>query len=170
MSQVLLREQPMRKEDALHLESILKGFEQRVADSKDARDLQQSKEDAFYIEFDRIRTQIIRPAMEDIETYLKGRGHGCEISEVGDEKRKRDAKITMSITVGTPTSAYATENVVSISFARAGHSSISIHAVTSVKTRRTFTGPRGNYAASEITTDLVQKTILEVLKEIFNPT
>jgi hypothetical protein len=160
----------MRKEDALHLESILKGFEQRLADSNDARVLQQSKEEAFYIEFDRVRTQIIRPAMEDIETYLKDRGHGCEILDVGDEKRKRDAKITMSITIGARSSAYAPEHVVSISFARTGHSSISIHAMTSIKTRRAFAGPRGNYAASEITADLVQKTILEVLEEIFNPT
>jgi hypothetical protein len=160
----------MKKEDELHLESILKSFEQKLADSKDAKDLQQSKDDAFYIEFDRVRTEVIRPAMEDIGAQLKARGHGCEISEAGDEKRKRDAKITMSITIGARTSTYAPEHVVSISFARAGHTSIAIHAATSVKTRRAFVGPRGNYAASEITTDLVQKTILEVLGEIFNPT
>ena len=160
----------MKKEDELHLESILKSFEQKLADSKDAKDLQQSKEDAFYIEFDRVRTRVIRPAMEDIEALLKARGHGCEISEAGDEKRKRDAKITMSITVGVRTSNYAPENTVSISFARTGHNSITIHAMTSVKTRRAFVGPRGNFAASEITTDLVQKTILEILEEVFNPT
>jgi len=160
----------MKKEDELHLESILKSFEQKLADSKDAKDLQQSKEDAFYIEFDRVRAQVIRPAMEDIEALLKARGHGCEISEAGDEKRKRDAKITMSVTVGVRTSTYAPENADSISFARTGHSSITIHATTSVKTRRAFAGPRGNFAASEITTDLVQKTILEILEEVFNPT
>ncbi len=160
----------MKKEDESRLESILKTFEQKLAKSKDAKDQRQSEEDVFYMEFKRIRTQVIRPAMEDIGNQLKARGHNSDISEVGDERSKRDAKITMSITIGgVPSSAYAPENTVSVSFSHTGHTTISFHASTPMQNRRGFTGLRGNFAASEITTDMVEKKILEVLEEVFSP-
>ena len=160
----------MKKEDESRLESILKTFEQKLAKSKDAKDQRQSEEDVFYMEFKRIRTQVIRPAMEDIGNQLKARGHNSDISEVGDERSKRDAKITMSITMGgVPSSAYAPENTVSVSFSHTGHTTISFHASTPMQNRRGFTGLRGNFAASEITTDMVEKKILEVLEEVFSP-
>ena len=135
----------MKKEDESRLESILKTFEQKLAKSKDAKDQRQSEEDVFYMEFKRIRTQVIRPAMEDIGNQLKARGHNSDISEVGDERSKRDAKITMSITMGgVPSSAYAPENTVSVSFSHTGHTTISFHASTPMQSRRGFAGLRGN--------------------------
>jgi len=108
--------------------------------------------------------------MEDIGNQLKARGHNFEISEVGDERSKRDAKITMSITIGgVPSSVYTPENTVLVSFSHTGHTTISIHASTPFQHRSGFAGPRGNYAISEITTDLVEKKILEVLEEVFSP-
>lgn len=160
----------MKKEDESRLESILKTFEQKLAKSKDVKEQRQSEEDVFCMEFKRIRTQVIRPAMEDIGNQLRARGHNCEISEVGDERSKRDAKITMSITIGgVPSSAYAPENTVSVSFSHTGHTTISIHASTPMQNRRGFAGLRGNFAIAEITTDVVEKKILEVLEEVFSP-
>lgn len=163
----------MKEENKSHLESIMKKFEQKLARSTDAKERRQSEEDAFHSEFKRIRTQIIRPAMEEVGNELKTMGHNCEISEVGDERSKRDAKITMSITLGgVPTSAYAPENTVSVAFSHTGCNSISIHASTPMRNMRHrsgFAGPRGSHAAPEITTDLVQKTIIEVLEEVFSP-
>lgn len=163
-------DEEMKEEDKSHLESIMKNFEQKLASSKDAKERRQAEADAFFKEFERVRTQVIRPAMEDIGNQLKARGHNSEISEVDDERRKGDSKITMRITIGgVPTSAYAPENTVSVSFFHTGHTTISIHAETPMKNRSGFTGQRGNYATSEITTDVVQKNILEVLEEVFSP-
>ena len=159
----------MKEEDKSHLDSIMKEFEQKLAKSRDEKEQRQSKEDASFMEFKRVRTEIIRPAMEDIGNELQARGHNSEISEVGDERSKREAKITMRITIGgIPTSAYAPENTVSISFLHTGQTTISIHAAIP-KNRGEFTAQRGCYAASEITTDLVQKKILEVLEGVFRP-
>ena len=160
----------MNKEDKSHLESIMDKFEQRMAKSKDVKDQRQSEEDIFCMEFKRIRAQVIRPAMEDIGNQLKARGYNSEISEVGDERSKRDAKITMRMTIGgVPSSAYAPENTVLVSFSHTGHTAISIHASTPLQNKRGFPGQRGSFAASEITTDLVEKKILEVLEEVFSP-
>jgi len=160
----------MKEENESHLKSIMEKFEQKLAKSKDAKERQQSEADAFYMEFKRVRTEVIRPAMEDIGNELRARGHTVEISEVGDERSKRDAKMTMRITIGgLPSSAYTAENTVSVSFSHQGHTTVSIQASTPSQHRSGFAGLRGNYTLSEITSDLVEKKILEVLEQVFSP-
>ena len=158
----------MKEEDRSRLDSIMTQFEQKLTKSKDAKERRQSEEETFYTEFRRVRTSIIRPAMEEIGNQLIARGHNVDISEVGDERSRRDAKITMSITIGgVVSSAYTPENTVSIAFAHAGHTTISIRASTPIKNRSGFAGARGNYAISEMTTELVEKKLIEVLEEVF---
>lgn len=158
----------MKEENESHLQSIMQKFEQKLAKSRDAKDRQQSEEDAFYLEFRRVRTEVIRPAMEDIGNQLKTKGHNVEIAEVGDERSKRDAKITLRVMIGgVPSSAYIPENTALVSFCHTGHTTVSIQASTPSQHKSEFAGSRGNYALAEITTDLVEKKILEVLEEVF---
>jgi len=71
---------------------------------------------------------------------------------------------------GIPTSGNAPANTVSISFSySSGYVAISVDAIASVKNRNGFAGPRSKYVAAEITTDLVQKKILDVLGEVLSP-
>ena len=152
------------------LQTLMQNFEQKLAKSKDAKDRQLIEEDAFYLEFKRIRTEVIRPAMDDISNQLKAKGHTVEIAEVGDERSKRDAKITLRVAIGgVPSSAYIPENTALVSFCHTGHTTVSIQASTPAQHRTKFEGSRGNFALSEITTDLVEKKILEVLEEVFCP-
>jgi hypothetical protein len=158
----------MKEENDSQLQSILQKFEQKLAQSRDARDKQQSAADAFYLEFKRVRTEVIRPAMDDIGNQLKARGHTVEISEVGDERSKRDAKITLRVAVGgVPSSAYIAENTAVVSFCHTGLTSVSIQASTPAQHKSDFSGSRGNFALAEITTDLVERKILEVIEEVF---
>jgi hypothetical protein len=164
-------DEEMKEQDKSYLKSIMKEFDQKLTKSKDAKDQRESQGDAFYVEFKQVRAQVIRPAMEDIGNELKSGGYIAEISEVGDERSKRDAKITMIIAVGgIPTSGNAPANTVSISFSySSGYVAISVDATPSIKNRSRFDGPRDKYVAAEITTDLVQKKILDVLGEVLSP-
>ena len=160
----------MKEENDSQLQSILQKFEQKLAKSRDAKDRQQSADDAFYLEFKRVRTAVIRPAMEDSANQLKAKGHSVEVAEVGDERSKRDAKITLRVAIGgVPSSAYIPENTALVSFCHTGHATVSIQASTPSQHKSEFAGSRGNYALAEITTDLVEKKILEVLEEVFSP-
>lgn len=160
----------MNAEDKLRLDAIMNSFEQKLAKSKDARTQRQSEEDAGYAEFKRVQRDVIRPAMEDMANEFKARGHESQISEVGDERSQRDVRITMTLTIGgVPSTTFSPENTVSVSFSRTGSTTVSIQATTTVKNRSGLAVQRGNYAACEITTDMVQKKILEVLQEVFNP-
>src|SRR5438093_1326931 len=143
----------MKEENESRLKSLMEKFEQKLAKSKDAKDRQQSEEDTFYLEFKRVRTEVIRPAMEDIGTQLKTRGHTVEISEVGDERSKRDAKMTMRVTIGgIPSSAYTTENTVLVSFTHTGHTTVTIQASTPAQHRSAFAGLRGTHPLAQLTT------------------
>jgi hypothetical protein len=160
----------MNPEDKSHLDAIMSSFEQKLAKSKDARTQRQSEEDAGYAEFKRVQADIIRPAMEDMANEVKARGHESQISEVGDERSKRDVRITMTITIGeVAAAAFSPDNTVSVSFSRTGSTTVSIQATTPIKSKSGLATQRGNYAASEITTGMVQKKILEVLQEVFTP-
>ncbi len=158
----------MKTEHESQLQTLMQNFEQRLAKSKDAKDRQQSEEDAFYLEFKRVRTEVIRPVMEDIGNQLKAKGHTVEIAEVGDERSKRDSKITLRIAIGgVPNSAYIPENTALVSFCHTGHTSVSIQASTPSQHKSDFSGSRGIHVLAEITTDLVERKILEVLEEVF---
>ena len=160
----------MKSEDKAHLDSIMQSFKQRLATSKDVQEQNQSKEAAAGADFKRVMSEVIRPAMEDIGRELKAGGHEYEIIEIGDERSQRDARITLTVTIsGVPASTYRQQNTVEVSFHRTGATGVTIQVVTEIKQRRTgVAGQRVNYAASEITTELVQKEILKVLEEVFS--
>ncbi|MSR24657.1 MAG: hypothetical protein EXR96_06155 [Nitrospiraceae bacterium] len=158
----------MKEENDSQLQTLMQNFEQRLAKSRDAKDRQQSEADAFYLEFRRVRTEVIRPVMDDIGNQLKAKGHSVEIAEVGDERSKRDSKITLRVAIGgVPNSSYFPENTAMVSFCHSGHTSVSIQASTPSQSKSEFSGSRGILALTEITTDLVEKKILEVLEEVF---
>ena len=159
----------MKEENESQLQTLMQNFEQRLAKSRDAKDRQLSEAEAFYLEFKRVRAEVIRPAMDDIGAQLKAKGHTVEIGEVGDERSKRDAKITLRVAIGgVPTSAYIPENSASVSFCHTGNTTVSIQASTPSQHKSEFAGQRGNFALAEITTDLVEKKILEVIEEVFS--
>ena len=160
----------MKEANESQLQTLMQNFEQKLAKSRDAKDRQQSEAEASYLEFKRVRTEVIRPAMDDIGNQLKAKGHTVEIAEVGDERSKRDAKISLRVTIGgVPSSAYIPENTALVSFCHTGHTTVSIQASTPSQHKSDFAGQRGSYTLAEITTDLVEKKILEVLEEVFSP-
>lgn len=160
----------MKEANESQLQALMNNFEQKLAKTRDAKDRQQSEAEAFYLEFKRVRSEVIRPAMDDIGTRLKAKGHTVEISEVGDERSKRDAKITLRVAIGgVPNSAYVPENTASVSFCHAGHTTVSIQASTPAQQKSDFSGQRGIYSLAEITTELVEGKILEVMEEMFCP-
>jgi hypothetical protein len=160
----------MNKEDKARLDTIMTSFKETLAKSKDAQEQRQSAEDVGYGEFNRVRSETIRPAMEEIGQELKAGGHAYQIIEVGDGRNQRDARITLAVTIiGIPMSADRRDNTVSVSFYRTGAATVTIQAETKIRKRtNNVAGQRGNYAASEITTDLVQKEILKVLEAVFS--
>ena len=150
-------------------------YEQRLEEAKKRQEQIKSEEDVFLSEFTRLRKEVIHPRMEDIGNPLKERGHDYRISEeeesVDLEGRTRDARITMNIfPAGVDRSAYRPENTPSISFVATRYKKkIWAHSSNIMPNRGGSAGPRGEFNAEEITSDVVEREVLGVLKEIFDP-
>ena len=127
--------------------------------------------DAFMAEFKELRTRVIRPVMEDISTYLKGRGHACEIDEQEEtplpHRTRQNAEIRFWITpnsdVATKTDSYPSIGFVAAVFGK----KIMMDASTMHPGRGGSASSKGEYAVSQITVDLVEKKIAEAVADIF---
>jgi hypothetical protein len=165
----------MNKETKSQLDTLIDKYEQRLVEAKTKQEQIKSEEEAFLSEFKRLREGVIRTTMEEIGAHLKVRGHDYRISEteesVEEEGRTQDAEITFSIfPAGIDRSFYKPENTPSISFTAPRYKKkISVHGSNMMPNRGGSAGPRGEFKAEEINSALVEREVLGVLEEIFDP-
>lgn len=165
----------MKKETKSQLDVLMDKYEQMLEEAKKRQEQIKSEEDVFLGEFKRLRKEVIFPEMEDIGNHLKASGHDYRIAEEKEshdlEGRTRDARITMNIfPAGVDRSVYRPENTPSISFnATRYNKKIWVYGSNMMPNRGGSAGSRGEFKAEEITSDIVEREILKVLKEIFDP-
>ena len=165
----------MKKEAKSQLHVLMDKYGQRLAEGKKRLEQIKVEEDVFLTKFKRLRKKVIHPVMKDIGNQLKKRGHEYRISEqeesIDSEGRTRNAKITMSIfPKGLDQSAYRPENTPSISFiATRDKKKIWVHGSSRMPSGGGTAGSRGKFNAAEITSGIVEREVLGVLKEIFDP-
>ena len=165
----------MNKEAKSRLDGLMDKYEQRLAATKTKQEQIKSEEETFLSEFKRLREEVIRTTMEEVGIHLKARGHDYQISEaeesVDAEGRTQDAEIIFSIfPAGIDRSLYRPENTPSISFTAPRYKKkISVHGSNMLPNRGGSAGPRGEFKAEEIDGALVEREVLGVLEEIFDP-
>ena len=165
----------MKKETKSQVDILMDKYKRRLTEAKKKQEQIKSEEDAFLKGFKRLRKEIIRPVMEDIGNHLKTQGHDYRISEeeesVDSEGRTRDAKITMSIfPAGVERAAYTTENTPSVSFfATRYKKKIWAHRSNMMPGRGGRAGGCGEFNSEAMTSDVVEREVLRVLREIFEP-
>jgi hypothetical protein len=165
----------MKKETKSQLDVLMDKYGQRLEEAKKRQEQIKSEEDVFLSEFKRLRKEVIFPEMEDIGNHLKVRGHDYRIAEeeesLDSEGRTRDAKITINIfPAGVDRSAYRPEDTPSISFiATRYEKKIWVHGSNMMPNRGGSAGSRGKFNVEEITSDIVEREVLKVLKEIYDP-
>ncbi len=165
----------MKKEVKSQLDVLMDKYGQGLAEAKKRQEQIKVEKDVFLTEFKQLRKKVIRPVMKNIGRQLKKRGHEYRISEQEESfdsgGRTRNAKITMIIfPKGVDRSAYRPENTPSISFiATRDKKKIWVHGSSMMPTRSGTAGSRGEFNAAEITSDVVGREVLGILKEIFDP-
>jgi hypothetical protein len=165
----------MKKEAKSQLDFLMDKYGQRLAEAKKRQEQIKVEENIFLTEFKHLRKKVIHPVMKNIGNRLKKHGHEYQISEQEESVdlagRARNAKITMSIfPAGVDRSAYRPENTPSISFIAARYKKkIWVHGSSLVPSGGGTAGSRGEFNVAEITSDAVEREVLGVLKEIFDP-
>ena len=152
----------MKEETKSQLDSLVKKYQQKVIEMAKNKKQKKIEEQNFINIFRQLKKNVINPTMKDIGNYLKSFDHDYHLHE-------QEGKITMEIfQAGIDRSSYTTYDTPSISFDLDEDTmKICVHTYTFIPGRR---GPSGveKYDIDQINVDLVERIILDVLKEILN--
>lgn len=158
------------------LGSILDEYDKGIVEAeKTAKELK-AKEDAFQVEFHRIRKDVIRPIMQKLGDELKKRNHGYEIQ---DEEEGRDEQGRRTSALGIVMKVYP-KDIDGNEFLRpyAQTPNVGFHTTfgrkvfvskSNVSPRRGGSGGSfGEFDLSQLTPEIVESKVIEGLKHIFS--
>jgi hypothetical protein len=142
----------------------------RLAEEK----LRQAKaaEVSFTEGFTQLRRDVIRPVFEQMGNLLRQKGHDFSIEEedfaIGQDGKGTDARISIYIILsgikGTP---YAKDQLPSLSFIATRYTmTVWLHGSNVLPDAGGSAGPRGDYQITQITRDLVESELVNLIAEI----
>jgi len=134
----------------------------------------QAKEDAFESEFAHLRSSAVRPVFEAAGAILKERGHDFSISEnefaVDQDGKITEAGILIRIfPARVEGSTRPIDQFPSLSYvARHYNKTVGIYGTNMVPKTGGAAGPRGDYQLTQISTELVEAELLQLIAGIVN--
>jgi hypothetical protein len=156
------------EEIARQLEDILDSYNKRVEEQKAKASIEKEEEkESFLAHFERIKVEIIKPAMEEIGKYLETKGQQYQIKDEWSPFYG-NPKITFEVLPRTLASGYEVYETPSISFI-----GDKIAMVIGIQKKNGMPGQAtGNISTKgmkleEVTADFVRGEIIELIKENF---
>lgn len=152
------------------LDNVMNRFNNDVAGLAARKAAQKLEQEKFMKEFERLKHEIIWPAIVDIGNQLTGYGHDYQVSEeeeyVDATANFTPASITLNIYPATlDKSYYKPESAPYISFVANKYANkIGIMVSTMLPDEGGVIGSHGEFEPSEITPEFVEKEIINVLK------
>jgi len=137
-----------------------------------AKQAAETKEEVFLREFIEARDTIIRPAMEEIGGYVKGKGYSYEISTEDDKPspdgRSRSVPASIRLTIFLGERRFPVhENPGFSAICEKGQQNVWFHECTMSPGRGGHAGPAGQATLSQITKDLIQEKVMKVVADVF---
>jgi inner membrane protein involved in colicin E2 resistance len=120
--------------------------------------------DDFPGDFAKLKLSVIRPALENIGSLLKERGHEINISE------DTGGKISIHIVpAGAKTSIHPYDWFPTLSFIGAPFTrTVGLHGRNARRNSDSVSGPRGDYRPSQVNKEMVEKELMKFVGEIAN--
>ena len=163
----------MRNQTKLELEALLDGYRRKQQEAKRKQDQEQYELELYLDDFKDLRQRVIRPVMEEMGGILEENGHDYKIKEREYSMDKKafalEAQIEFKIFPRGNEEEFYAENHPSVMFSSdvASHK-IKVHGSYVMPERRGERELIRTYGISEITGDIVEKEILEILTKAFN--
>jgi DNA gyrase/topoisomerase IV subunit A len=163
----------MKNQTKLELEAILDGYEKKQLEERLRQDQEQYELETYIEDFKELREKVIRPVMEDMGDILEQKGHDFKIKEKEYSMDKKafatEARIEFKIFPRSNAEEFYAENHPSVMFSSDVTSrNIKVHGSYVMPGRRGERELIRTYAISEITSDNVEKEILDILIKAFN--
>ncbi|MFO1248909.1 MAG: hypothetical protein U1E93_11960 [Alphaproteobacteria bacterium] len=160
----------MEKEIKGKLDEIFarhKEGQQRIAEAQDA-----AKRDCaeFLAQFKKVREAIIRPAMEEIKSYVEQKGYRASISEEEDKESDHrfgsDSRASIQLAI-YPGESGGHDRPCFTATCDKHSKKVSLHERTMWGSRGGHAGGAGEFSLPEVTEKLLQEKMLKWLSEIF---
>lgn len=137
-----------------------------------AKQVAETKEQVFLREFVEARDAIVRPAMEEVGEYVKGKGYSYEVSTEDDKPsldgRSRSTPASIRLTMFLGEGRYPSHEHPGFSvICEKGQQKVRFHENTTSPGRGGHSGPAGETTLPELKKDLIQEKILKVVAEVF---
>lgn len=162
----------MKHEIKSKLDAAFQRHEASKRAASEAKQVAETKEQVFLREFIEARDAIIRPAMEEIGEYVKGKGYSYEVSTEDDKPspdgRSRSTPASIRLTMFLGERRYPAYEHPGFSVTcEKGQQKARFHENTTSPGRGGHSGPAGEAPLPDLTKDLIQEKILKVVAEVF---
>jgi len=163
----------VKKETESDLNGLLNRYDKRLERGIEQKEVAKKQQEAFTKEYERVKTDTIRPVMERIGDKLEQHGHRYQISEEDESRdyqlRVSDPKITMRIaSAGQERKSLQSMDITSVSFiAKKSSEKVLVHAYISMISGSGYGGPLGEVDLDILTNEGVERLITEVLTSMF---
>ena len=166
----------MEEETKNHLAHVLNRYDEEQSGAKKQAQETKTEQEGLLQSFGQLRTEVIRPIMEDIGTVLKTRGHDYKIVEedISTDEQGTQKKVMISMYIfpsraGAQATTRELLHFPHISFKPDPYwRRIIIHTRNVTLTYGGLSGGRGEYSISQITSEFVEKELVQIVEEILN--
>jgi hypothetical protein len=166
----------VKEETKKRLAHVLDRYDEEQAGAKKQAQKTKTAQEELLKSFGQLRTEVIRPIMEDIGTVLKTRGHDYKIVEedvsTDAQGTQKDVMISMYI-FPSRAGAHATTREL-LQFPRISFRPdpywrrIIVHTSNVTLTYDGLSGGRGEYSIAQITSEFVEKELVQIVEGILN--
>ena len=163
----------MKNQTKLELEALLDSYEKKQLEAKLRQDQEQYELEMYLEDFKELREKVVRPVMEDMGDILEQKGHDFKIREREYSVDKKafaiEARIEFKIFPRSNAEEFYAENHPSLMFSSdVASRKVKVHGSYVMPGRRGERELIRTYGISEITNDIVEKEILDILIKAFN--
>ena len=165
----------MKEETKNRLANVLNRYDEEQSGAKKQAQETQTAQEELLQAFGHLRTEVIRPSMEAIGTVLQTRGHEYKIVEEDvstDAPGKQDVMISMYIfpsRAGAPSTTRELLHFPRISFRSDPYwRRIIVQTSNVTLTYGGLSGGRGEYSISQVTSEFVEKELVQIVEGILN--
>lgn len=162
----------MKEDIKSKLDTAFEKHEASKRAAANAKEVAETKEQVFLREFIKARDTFIRPAMEEIGEYVKGKGYSYEVSTEDDmpsldgRSRSTPASIRLTMFLGERRHPVHENPGFSV-ICEKGRQKVRFHECTMSPAHGGRAGPAGEAALPDLTNDLIQEKIMKVIAEVF---
>jgi hypothetical protein len=167
----------MNNEDKGRLQRIIGDYDEKLAEAERLNAAKRAAHAAFPGRFVSLKTEILRPAIQEIVEMLNERGHEASVREQEDSSSAeggiKSAAISLRV-VPKPFAHKAGETnpiAIEVTFsANRAERKVAVSSTNSMINHGGTVGKRGEYEVDAVTADVVTSHVIQTLQEAFGGT